>query len=132
MIPWRRPPPGTVPDMLARAMRIAWLGAVALFVVIWVSRLHIWFLEAWLPLVMMLLSLAAFNKVPGGFRLTHHIFVPLLFLGTIAGAMAFAFYGGDQGGIGSYLLLYYSGVVYLCFIVALLCVLWLSGQKPWP
>ncbi len=69
-----------------------------------------------LPYLIMLLSLYVFNRIPSPFRMIHHSFILLLFFISLAFVYKFTFHGGEQGGVGAYLLIYSVGAAYLCFI----------------
>lgn len=81
------------------------------------------------PYLVLVLSLYVFNRTPSQFRIIHHSFILLTFILSIGFSYNFIFHGGEQGGVGTYILTYGVAVTYLCFIS--LFLLALAIKKIW-
>ena len=69
-----------------------------------------------LPYLILVLSLYVFNQTRPPYRIIHHSFVLLTLFISLGFVYKFTFHGGEQGGVGAYLLIYSVGAAYLCFI----------------
>lgn len=69
-----------------------------------------------LPYLVLLLSLYIFDRTPSSYRIAHHSFALLTLFISLGFVYKFTFHGGEQGGVGAYLLIYSVGAAYLCFI----------------
>jgi len=77
-----------------------------------------------LPYLVLVLSLYVFNRTPSPFRVIHHGFILAILFVSLALVYKFTFHGGEQGGVGTLLLIYGVGATYLCFISLFLFSLW--------
>ena len=106
-----------------KRLPIAVWGILALlYLVLWYTSLPTHLYQLFLPLVLMLSSFFAFHHLSPPFRAIHHICVSLMLLAVVGTAYYFAFHGGDQGGVGAYLVLWYSGLGYLGLLALLLII----------
>lgn len=102
--------------MLIVLIRSLWLAMSLLMAVAWIVQLPLSHFGLLLPYATMLLSLRVFNASPKPFRYLHHSFVISAIVISLFFVIKFSFYGGDQGGIAAFLLIYGVGFGYLIFI----------------
>lgn len=76
-----------------------------------------------IPYLILILSFYVFNRTPIVFRRIHHWFTLPALLVSLSGSYYFAFHGGEQGGVGAYLLTYGAIATYLIFISLFLLAL---------
>jgi len=106
--------------MLQKTLRfsatILWLFLIIILALIWRVKIRFAVNGIVIPYFILLLSLYVFNRTPSLFRRIHHWFVlPVLLISSTI-SYYFIFHGGEQGGVGAYLLTYSAIATYFIFI----------------
>lgn len=99
------------------------MAALVVFVVLWVIRTHLIWLDISLPFVMLLFSLVVFRNAPFHFRWAHHVPVMAALITTSVGVGGLVFFGREQSAAGAYFLVYMIGLGYSAFILLFLVAL---------
>ncbi|MFW5450690.1 MAG: hypothetical protein ACKE9I_03735 [Methylophagaceae bacterium] len=113
--------------MLQKALKvlvtIPWLLLIFALIITWDVKTRFGINGILIPYLILLLSLFVFNDVPPLFRHIHHgLVVPTLLI-SLATSYFFIFHGGEQSGVGAYLVTYGAIAGYLVFISLFLIVL---------
>ena len=95
---------------------LLWLFLVITFAIVWRVKIRFGINGIVIPYLILLLSLYVFNRTPTLFRRLHHYLVLPTLLITLCGSYYFIFHGGEQGGVGAYLLTYGAIAAYYIFI----------------
>lgn len=112
---------------------VIWLFLIIILALIWQGEVRFTLHSMAIPYLILLLSLYVFNRTPIVFRRTHHCFVlPTLLISSTV-SYYFTFHGGEQSGVGAYLLTSGAIVSYLIFISLFLLALtirhfWLKSK----
>ncbi len=113
--------------MLQKSLRILatvlWLFLIIMLALIWLVKVRFGINGIVIPYLILLLSLYVFNRTPPIFRRIHHWFTLPTLLISCSVSYYFAFHGGEQGGVGAYLLTYGAIAAYLIFISLFLLAL---------
>jgi len=112
-----------LPKTLAISATILWLMLIIILALIWWGLIPTTMSAMVIPYLILLLSVYVFNRTPSLFRRIHHWFVWPTLLLTLGFSYNFAFHGGEQGGVGAYLLTYSVFAAYLIFISLFLSAL---------
>lgn len=119
-----------VPRILATVL---WLFLVIMLAIVWSVKIRFGINGIVLPYLILGLSLYVFNHTPTLFRRIHHWLVfPTLFI-SLGLSYYFIFHGGEQGGVGAYLVTYGAIAGYYIFISLFLLALtiryfWFKSQ----
>ena len=123
--------------MFQKSLRILatvlWLFLIIILALIWRVKVRFAANGMVIPYLILILSFYVFNRTPTVFRRIHHWFTLPALLISLSGSYYFAFYGGEQGGVGAYLLTYGAIASYLIFISLFLLALtirhfWLKSK----
>jgi hypothetical protein len=112
---------------------VLWLFLIIILALIWRVKVRFAANGMVIPYLILILSFYVFNRTPTVFRQIHHWFTLSVLLISLSGSYYFAFHGGEQGGVGAYLLTYGSIATYLIFISLFLLALasryfWLKSK----
>lgn len=115
--------------IIAISATVLWLFLIIILALLWWGEIHFSITSLILPYLILMLSLYVFNRTPTMFRRIHHwLTLPTLLI-SLSVSYYFAFHGGEQGGVGAYLLTYSAIATYLIFIS--LFLLALASRKFW-
>ncbi|MFW5427321.1 MAG: hypothetical protein ACKE8R_08730 [Methylophagaceae bacterium] len=95
---------------------VLWLSLIIMLALVWRIKIRFGINGIVIPYLILLLSLYVFNCTPPIFRRIHHWFTLPTLLISCSVSYYFAFHGGEQGGVGAYLLSYGAIAAYLIFI----------------
>ena len=102
---------------------VLWLFLVIILAIVWSVKIRFGINGILLPYLILSLSPYVFNRTPTIFRRIHHWLVfPTLFI-SLGLSYYFIFHGGEQGGVGAYLVTYGVMAGYYIFISLFLLAL---------
>jgi len=102
---------------------VLWLFLALSLAIIWSVKIRLGINGILLPYLILSLSPYVFNRTPTLFRRIHHCLVfPTLFI-SLGLSYYFIFHGGEQGGVGAYLVTYGVIAGYYIFICLFLLAL---------
>lgn len=108
---------------------VLWLFLIIILALIWRIKIRFAINGIVLPYLILILSLYVFNRTPTIFRRIHHWIVLPTLLIALTCSYYFIFHGGEQGGVGAYLVTYGTIAAYIVFIS--LFLLALAIRKFW-
>jgi len=102
---------------------LLWLFLIIILAITWDVKIRFGINGILLPYLILSLSPYVFNRTPALFRRIHHYLVfPALFI-SLGLSYYFLFHGGEQGGVGVYLVTYGVIAGYYIFISLFLIAL---------
>lgn len=119
-----------VPRILASVL---WLFLVIILAIVWSVKIRFGVNGILLPYLILSLSPYVFNRTPIVYRRIHHWLVFLSLFISLGLSYYFIFHGGEQGGVGAYLVTYGVIAGYYIFISLFLLALimryfWLKSK----
>jgi len=95
---------------------VLWLFLVVTLAIVWSVKIRFGINGILLPYLILALSPYVFNRTPPLFRRIHHWLIFPTFFVSLTLSYYFIFHGGEQGGVGAYLVTYGAIAGYTIFI----------------